>query len=422
MGYGLGPDQTGIAFPLQMAQIGKLEGFSIVLRVDSGSVESVKDLLAEKKLTNVSVMGVDGEGDFWSEDQGELDVTGNVRVPAPAPEISVLHEAGYRARIARLYPDDAARAASRPWEKLKNEIQTKYPDVLFAMAGAVADRKSHEVVAAVALGKGTSLEASLSHIEGGNLLLGTLPSGDGYALVGKDSLVHSKTILERDLGRTVTDDELMRAVAHDLGISAENVIPVEQPGDFHIDMHMIPIKPGEVLLNDAVAATTLECQWELDDKIKDTPKDPGPNASAEKRDEYKSDLKFHKELLADLKDRHKEQIDDAKKAAAFESRVASDLESRGIVVHRAPAVFGSKHMMSANFINAEQGTNAKGKRFYIALGGDPRAEKVFLEHLEKLETGIARVHLLDRDLTRTTLQAGGGISCRTKAEGTLAST
>jgi hypothetical protein len=163
----------------------------------------------------------------------------------------------------------------------------------------------------------------------------------------------------------------------------------------------------------------LLCQWEMEDKIATAPKDPGPTASPTKREEYESDLKFHKELLTDFADRHKDMRKDAKKMARFEDQVVKDLEKKGLVVHRAPAVFGTGHMMQANFLNAEQGTNAKGERFYIALGGDPRAEKVFLDSMEKLGTGIARVHLLDRELTQTTLSAGGGISCRTKAEGTL---
>jgi hypothetical protein len=419
MGFGLGADQAGMRFPLQMAQLGKMEGFSVVLRVPDAEAKSIREQLKKEGLSNIQVMGVAGQGDFWSEDQGEMDVNGNVRVPAPAGDVEALQEAAFRDRIARAYPDKAAAAAKVPWAKLREDLYKTYPDASYSMVGAVAERKSHDVVAAIALGKGTTLKANLTHLEGGNVLSGTRPDGQGYSMVGRDSLVQSRLILEKDLGRKVSDAELRAAVAHDLGILPQNVVPVEQPRDFHLDMHMVPIKPGEVLLNDPVEATRLACAWELEDKEAMAPKPLPPNASKEARETHAYEVNFQKELIQDVKERHKEAMAQAQKQAVALTRVAADLEAGGLKVHRAPGVFGVGHTMSENFINAEQGTNPRGERFYIALGGDPRAERVFLAALDKLDTGIARVHLLDREYTQTTLSAGGGISCRCKAEGTL---
>ncbi|MEW5854434.1 MAG: hypothetical protein AB2A00_37005 [Myxococcota bacterium] len=418
----IGADQTGLTYPRQMAQIGKREGFTVVLRVPVEYVDELRKQFKEEGLRNIHVVGVAGEGDFWSEDQGELDVDGNVRVPAPAPQLDELQEAAYRDRVGRLYPEQAAKIAKTPWSKLRETIAEKFPDAVFSMVGAVSDRKSHEVLAGVALAKGTTIRASLTHIEGGNLLVGTLPSGEGYALVGRDSLAVSRRILEKDRGRKVTDDELKAAVAHDLGVKPEHVHAVEQPRDFHLDMHMVPIKPGEILLNDAVAAAKLQAQWEREDHAQKEPRPPPPGASSDKLEMYQSDLEFWRDIGKDMVQRHADDLKHAERSAKFEKLVAKDLEAAGLKVHLAPAVFGQGHAAVANFLNAEQGTNPRGERFYIALGGDPRAERVFVDALKALDPGIARVHLLDPEMTGTTLRAGGGISCRTKAEGTLAPT
>jgi len=298
-------------------------------------------------------------------------------------------------------------------------VSRDFKDAAYAQVGAVAERKSHKVMAGVALAKGTTIRASLTHLEGGNVLVGTQADGEGYALVGRDSLAQSRYILAKDRGKPVSDAALMAAVAHDLGIKPQHVVAVEQPGDFHLDMHMMPVAPGEVMVNDPVAAQQLSEQWERADHLRKKPAAPRAGASAATVETYNSDLAFWKELGQDAERNFKEAAARAQKQATAEERSIRDLEKAGIKVHRVPAVFGPRHAPQANFINAEQGTNPKGERFYIALGGDPRAERVFVEALAAIKPGIARIHFLDRDITMSTLVAGGGISCRTKAEGAL---
>jgi hypothetical protein len=415
----IGADQSGDTFVRQMAQIGKLEGFNVVVRVPIDLVKEYRKEFEKLGLDNVQLVGVAGEGDFWSEDQGELDVKGNVRVPAPALPLDELYARGYRERIQRLYPD-AKIKKDATWEQLQTAIAKKYPAASFSMVGAIADRKSHEVLAGVALAKGSALVAARSHIEGGNMLVGTRADGSGYALVGKDSLVHSRAILEHDLGRPVSDAELRAAVAHDLGIAPEGVIPVEQPGDFHIDMHMSLIKPGEVMVNDAMTAARRFAEWRRQDHVAGEPKPPPPGASADKLEEYKGEHAFWKEMGTELESSIQESLAQAEKRAAAEARVVKDLEAAGLKVHRVAGVYQAGHFQNINFMNAEQGQNARGERFFIPLGGDPRAEKAFVEDLRAIDPGIARVHFLDRTYTQTTLSAMGGISCRCKAEGDLA--
>lgn len=152
---------------------------------------------------------------------------------------------------------------------------------------------------------------SETYNEGGNTLIGTLPNGDAYAIVGYDSLLTSTRLLElRDqqspspvftpealtaqrsaMGlalpfeqlpsdtRRLIDDTAQRlnrgpvapeqrsalrsqatdflakmeitkgVLAEDLGIPVERLTFISQP-DFHIDMHMRPMRPGEIMIND----------------------------------------------------------------------------------------------------------------------------------------------------------------------------
>jgi len=412
----LGMDQSGAVFPKQMAQIGKLEGFNVILRAEPDRVDKLQNKFKQQGLDNVKLVGAAGEGDFWSEDQGELDTAGNVRVPAPRSQDQNLFVPVLQERIRRLYPE--ATALPDTQDALLSVLRSDYPDAAYAMVGAVAERGSHEVLAGVALAKGTEIKACLSHLEGGNLLVGTLPGGEAYALVGSDSFAATRSVLEQDLGRPISDAEVRQAIGVDLGVQPAHVHSIEQPRDFHLDMWMTPIKPGEVLVDDAMQSAELLIQINEANHLADKPKAPRANASEDSKQDYQSSLKWWKDLGGNLKAQAKQIRSIAKRRASFQKKMCADLEQAGMKIHSVPGVLESNGSMVANFLNAEQGVNSKGERYYIALGADPMAEKSFVGHLAKIAGAeIARVHLMDRDFTRTTLSAQGGISCRTKAEG-----
>ncbi len=70
-----------------------------------------------------------------------------------------------------------------------------------------------------------------------------------------------------------------------------------------------------------------------------------------------------------------------------------------------------------NILNGESGTNPSGGKYYIGLGGDPRAERSVVAALTEVEPKL-KVYLLDAKLTAPTLNWNGGIGCRSKAEAT----
>jgi len=427
----LGTDATGFSYPLAMAEVGKAEGFRVVLRIESDRVPEMKKELKKRGLddhvTLVPLKVNEGMAyddlDFWSEDQGELHVDGSVSVPRSVKQGEGIGETqAWRTilseRMKRLHPgtkfepktDDDWRAAME-----------KHRDVAFSGVGGVSSRGGQRALAAVALAAGKKVTVANGYAEGGNSLVGRRPSGEGYVLVGRDTLAVSRAQLEKDLGKKVTDAELTAYVAADYGVPPGGVVAVEQPGDFHIDMHMMLLPGGNVVLNDAMEAFELQKQWRIADVEASKPVEPGPGASKRKREDYEyalDDWKYAKENLPDELKRMEQR---AKEHAKFEAKVRKDLEAGGLTVHRMAGVFPSSTAGDPmNFLNGEAAVGADGKRFYISLGGDPRAEAYVVQKLAgELPSAMSRVHFLDRRLTGYTLNAMGGLSCRAKLEGEL---
>jgi hypothetical protein len=206
--------------------------------------------------------------------------------------------------------------------------------------------------------------------------------------------------------------------------------PVEQPGDFHIDMYLSVVGSGEVIVNDAQEAVRLQEQWMRGDHAAAKPQPPAAGAGPRELAEHASQLQAWSEAGERLEREVTALRSDAERAAKFEMMIR-DLEAAGMKVHRMAGVFKDPRSVGRrdagllqplmNFMNAEKGTGADGKRFIIALGGDPRAEQYAQEKMKALLGEEApRLHFLDRRFTTPTLQLNGGISCRIKSEGALA--
>ena len=400
-----GGDVTGGGLVPHMARIGKAEGFGLVVRTIPEFKAQLEKEYRAAGLDNVEVVTMQTPnfegGDFWTEDQGDLDAKGDVAVPALL-------------RKGKQPPSFTGQA-----EAINGRVSRGWKDPqAVPVVGAVGMRDSQESLAALAVAAGRKLRVNLSHVEGGNQLTGTLPSGERYALVGKDSMVVTGALLSRELGRRATLDDVRRAIAADLGVSPQHVFDIEQPGDFHLDMAMSLMKPGQVLLNDAQAAFTAQSKWLEDDQAKKKP-EQRPSESPDKFKQRLGEWTEDGKVLV-------EQLKGLKKATAvkagLEKLAERDLKAAGLQVVRVPGVFleprlPTKQVM--NFLNGEGGIGASGKSFFITQGGDPRAQAQFKQALDA-SVGVGHVHFLDRTLSALTLGDLGGISCRARAEGTVA--
>lgn len=397
-----GGDITGGELVPEMARIGKAEGFTVLVRTLPYFKANLEKEYAKAGLDNVKVVTMETPnvmaGDFWTEDQGDLDAAGGVAVPAMLRQ----------GRLAPSFTGQAEALAARLTRGWKD------PNTV-PVSGAVGMRDSQQSLVALAVATGRPLRVNLSHIEGGNQLAGTLADGSRYALVGKDSVAVTEVMLTRELGRKVSAAEVKQAIAADLGIDPKHVFAIEQPGDFHLDMAMSAFQPGQVLLNDARAALALQTKWLEDDHQAKKPQhkpEESPEKFAGRVAEWNE---AGKDLAKDLAKLKKEYG----KRAALEKLAQADLEAAGLSVVRVPAVFVDPSFPSRqtmNFLNGEGGKSPKGKPFFITQGGEKRAQDVFKAAVAEHASGV-RLHFLDKKLSQLTLHDMGGISCRVRAEG-----
>ncbi|MEW6281814.1 MAG: hypothetical protein AB1758_24625, partial [Candidatus Eremiobacterota bacterium] len=412
-------EEAGTRFVNQMARIGLVEGFHLVTGTTRGSTRDVRQQLDPKARANVSVVPASVGGEIWTEDYGERTLEGGVAVPAFVYQPDQLAQALYRDRIRRFYPG----ARPEPVSDYEDLVAREYPLANFSAQGSVGQSNLQWSMLALGSAARVPLRENLSHVEGGNLLVGTLPDGNGYALVGRDSVAVTRHLLAEELQRQVGEKEALRVIAADLGLEPQRVFPVEQPGEFHLDMRMMLAGPGQVVLNDAREAAELQIAWLESDLKHSLPRHPGPGSSVWQRLNYHRKRFLHKRREHRLEGQRERLRAEASRRARYEDMCLKDLKAAGLTVLRMAGVFVHPDRPDqdvANFLNGRAGTNEQGQRFYVGLGADSRAEVYAARRLMlDLPTGIQRVHFLDRTYTPDTLGLYGGIKCRTKPEGDL---
>jgi hypothetical protein len=405
-----------------LAEVGASEGFTLVaarterpLGPDGRSGDA--DLAASLPTSAhalVLALPIAAVGDAWTEDSLQLDGEGAVRLPPAlsAGEAQAMRDAVRRARILRLAgaePDPGLTGDS-----LARAAAGEHPEALAAVVlGAVALRDVRQARLETAARLGLAVKDVAAYVEGGDALLGLGPSGQPDALVGRDTLAATRWLLARRWGREPAEAEVRAAVGQALGLPPEAVVPVEQPGVFHLDLAVLRVGPRRVLLNDAREAARLQAGW-LESDHPD-----GPARAA---------------WLAAL-------AADARLAARLEDLAEADMRAAGFEVHRVPGLYREPRaralaggepdaaLLAAwaaeghpsreqNFLNAELAVNARGERYMVALGGDPRAEAEVVGRLRHvLGDRLSRLYLLPPDLTAATLALRGGVGCRVRLEG-----
>ena len=362
----------------QLAQIGQVEGFQVVLAGHGGQIEKLEAELDKKRVKNISYMSLP-EGEVWVEDYGE-----------PLLQKGWVTPAIFEGDWIREAIDDARK------KRFPEDVPSD-----FGQLGQVHACQLQPTALGQAAALGGQAVQGVAYLEGGNTLTGTRKNGEPYALVGQDSLAVTKKLL-----KTKSDQKVKDAVGSDLGLPASSVFAVEQPGEFHLDMRMMPVAPGEIALNDARAAAEQQIQW-LNAQLQKELQDPANNAD---------------DLRTQFDDRCKNLRTEADKRAKYEALTTRDLEAAGMKVHHLPGVFVDPDYPASdtsNFFNARHGVNEAGERFSIFMGGKPEEEAFVAEKLLHADLGLTRLHFLDPTQTASTLSLQGGLKCRTKPDGEL---
>lgn len=414
---------TDAAMAETVARIGGLEGFSVVARLAPGH-SWIGEVARVPNLTTVELPGVRY---VWTEDVTEIGVDGSFRMTARMGDRGLLlRRSLFVDRVRRYYPDVTPAEieaiqnlppgpASRPGI-LPDEVMRRYPDAMYMNQGLVEADGAQAVAAAISEARGAPMREGMLYLEGGNVLLGTLLRGEPYALVGRDSVAIARAVLAHHSGTPVSEAEVRAVMAKDLGVAPAHLFLVEQPGVFHVDMAMTLLRPGTVLLNDAMEALRLQTQW-----LREDHEAWRPRPAAATPEDYGKELAAWQQAGRHLEDTIHKLRKYAERFARFEARTLADVEAAGLTVVRVPARFMHPTRPSdrdiMNFVNGEAGTNPQGRSYFITQGGDPRAERHIAATLLTREIGLDRLYFAPRLASRDSLWEKGGVGCRIKVEG-----
>ena len=437
------------SYIVELAKIARKEGVGMVVTTYASDRQMLADKLAVAGLAeSVAIVSSGSVTSCWTEDNAAMSAGGEISVPlmvedlhgrlidasggeSDQPVDSALVAFGHPNalpfgtsgwgqamadwlridRVRRLYPEHATKTDAEILALPGSETR----DAEFGQQGQVAVSSAHREAAARAVALTGRVREGFTYIEGGNMLTGTRANGDPYAIIGMDSVALSARLLEAELGRAVDDRELRLMFAKDLGLEPEHVIYVEQPGEFHIDMSMSVMGPGQVIVNDAALAVASQAQWMREDHAAQKPADGDADAMAE----WAMEGELVEELIAALGEHGGE-------LAQAEARTVADLEAAGLQVERIAGRFFSLGgwwggmVEQMNFLNGEGGTNVRGQKFFVTQGGDPRAEDYVVGEL-MAKTGLDRIYFMDRELAEQTLMLNGALSCRVRTDGHVVS-
>lgn len=404
-----------VGYIREMVKVGKRRDFKVVVNCTEDGKTRLRSLLGEESFNQIQTIRVPRDAlETWTEDSGHFSVNDEVSIPA-----TVIYEGDvcehscnlHRARAKRYYSDspDKMKELEQIIQLNLNPVHEEqmlrenFPLIEFDRRTVGAVKSSGQpailgehtmgmVARGVAVGK--QIRENYTYQEGGNTLVGIRKDGTPYALIGRDSAEYSRSILEKDLNRLLVDYQLMDYLAADLGIQKQNVILVEQPGVFHLDMIMVLMGAGQVAVNDPISAANLAETW-----IRDL-----DNASD-------SDGK------AELENKISEMHKNAKRQKFFIDKTVAEIASAGLEVLCIPMVFDGPLIGKMNFANGEGGVDANGQKFFITNGGKQKAQQFISEKFAALFG--AEVHFVDSASSEISLSLSGGVGCRVTLEGRI---
>jgi hypothetical protein len=390
-------DKPGAAHIEQMALIGHLEGFRVTLLVAESELGELKFVISEQALTNITINVCETPPAQWAEDSGEHHLGGSVHVPNRASNIGLAS------------PEDAIRTGRDDRGFYLHGRDRDDSDIRRIGASVASKSSQKDTVATGIADRAPNIVENRSYIEGGNLLTGTHANGLPFALIGMDALYATrKQILPRRAGVATNEDTVAvtKLVSQEIGIAVERIYFVEQPGEFHLDMKLAVMGPGQVLVNDAFEVFDLQQDWILADYQAKRGSMPEP---------------AWQQLYPAIDRELAELSTKARTAWAYETRTIRQLSRiPDLTIERVAANFpGTRSLPTMNFLNGEGGRGRDDSPFFVTNGGDRRAEAYIAQmYLTELKTGLRRLYFLDPGFSEMSLAESGGIGCRTKGEGT----
>ncbi|MFM7449385.1 MAG: hypothetical protein ACKO24_12405 [Leptolyngbyaceae cyanobacterium] len=210
-----------------------------------------------------------------------------------------------------------------------------------------------------------------AYIEGGNMIAGEDAAGKPVILIGKDAIDATAHLYQ------LTREQVREIICEDFGLAAiDQIICVEQPGQFHLDLAILFIGSGVVVLNDSRGA--LKDAMEMVEAV--------PCLTT-------------KTTAAKLMLQHE-----------LEEEAERDLQAAGIKVLRDKL----EDNVTFNFFNGEFVTAKNGLKYYITNGGPPEQEERFATLMVKEWKIVTDVIFSPIGAAQKSLQELGGVGCRIK--------
>lgn len=219
--------------------------------------------------------------------------------------------------------------------------------------------------------QGQRVDRIRAYIEGGNMITGENAEGHPVILVGKDAIAATAHIYQ------LTADEVRQVICEDFGLNTlDQVVCVEQPGNFHLDMELLFLGDGVVVLNDSSAA--------LKDAIEMA--ELAPCNTTEQKAEK-------------LKLRH-----------SLEEEAQRDLQLAGLRVIRKTL----ENDIFYNFFNGEFVEGDDNLNYYITNGGLNDQKERFEALMTQEWQVVKKVFFSPEKAAQKSLQDRGGVGCRLK--------
>jgi len=494
--------------------LAKVALFKDTLIADLQSKEGMSKADAEALVNNpdrVDIRLTPHAGYIWAEDNKWVKVDGTVtttpalrRIPGMAPPALDKAQAFTDANLGQA-PGTPGSEGHHTAALPSNDPHNLLPDnPATSWRGAVTIRDQE--INANELGQsvnGRPADVTRTYNEGGNMLTGTKPNGESYAVVGRDGLLLSAFHLEdtsdpvfdaakvdarikamgldqpfaslpkatqaeidvtikrlKAAGETFPDlaAERKRATeflakidltkdlfAQDIGVDRKNLTFVAQP-DFHIDMHMRPLGPGQMMINDFDANLKLLTEakkkatpgsWE--DKELDTMIDHAKKMKAvlgpvmdqiaqELKDSGLEVIRAPGVMEAQMAQAPVEKDSDvgtflglAADKTYDQATLKAELMAKGITDPVLAEVLTQTFKRHVNFMNAVPGTsNGSNKQFYMTNATSLPSLTAAYEDYLKQTHGIETVYWLggdgggpsSRSASEQSLDASGGLDCR----------
>ncbi|MFN8673875.1 MAG: hypothetical protein U0457_17570 [Candidatus Sericytochromatia bacterium] len=389
--------------------VAKKEGFSLSITSIEETPEALKNRIINdlqkkeglsleeaKDLTNnhLKIISVKEKTPEWAEDNKFFTINGNLKTLPYIEDNKILAK---MEKFAMSYVDPKSpNFGLEGSHSIGGSEVDPYELVNKTMfQGAVNENNQSKSALEIAKKENKEITVTRTYNEGGNMLVGTLPNGESYAVVGRDGVLASTFKLEADYAKdknlvpefnninkkiasmekegkldTLTIKETISKLYNagelpkgvnptkrakeflakmeivkedifpkDLGISKAKIAYVPQTG-FHIDMSMRPMKPGQIAIND------------YDENIKLL-------QEAKKRTQVGSEEEKELDSIITQSQLMKQVMEPVNKL------VEQELKNKGLEVIKVPAVMKGDNSI-VNFINATSGTTkGTNRQFYM---------------------------------------------------------